>query len=64
MKETLENSGSASSAPATTKKKFWVPTKGYEYVFFTLGTAKDAAQFMDTVEQISQYVATSVWKQA
>ena len=32
--------------------------------FFTSGTAKDAAQFMDTVEQLSQYVATSGWKQA
>ena len=56
--------GSASSSPTTTRKKFRAPTKVCKYVFFTLRTAKGAAQFMDTVEQISWYVATSGWKQA
>ena len=56
--------GPVSSAPNTTKKTFRALTKGYKDVFFTSGTAKDAAQFMDTIEQISRYVATSGWKQA
>ena len=37
--------GPENSAPMTTKKTFWAPTKGYEDLFFTLGTAKDATQF-------------------
>ena len=56
--------GPASSAPMTMKKIFRSPTKGYEDVFFTLGTNKDAAQFMDTIEQLSRYVATLGWNQA
>ena len=63
-KKPWKNSVSASSAPGTTKKKFQALTKGYKDVFFTSGTAKYAAQFMDTVEQLSHYVATSGWKQA
>ena len=47
-----KNSGSESNAPATTKKKFQTPIKGYEDVIFTLGAAKDAAQFMDMIEQL------------
>ena len=42
---------------------FLAPTKGYEDAFFTSGTAKDAAQFMDKKEHLSRYVATLVWKQ-
>ena len=63
-RKTWKKLGSARSAPVTTKKKFRVLTKVYEDVFLTSGTAKDAAQFMETVEQLSQYVATSGWKQA
>ena len=59
-----KNSGSESNAPATTKKKFQTPIKGYEDVIFTLGAAKDAAQFMGMIEQLSRYVATLGWKQA
>ena len=59
-----KKSGSASSATATTKKKLRAPTKVYQDVFFTSGTAKDVAQFMDTVEQLLRYMATSDWKQA
>ena len=32
--------------------------------FLTSGASKDAAQFMDTVDQLSRYVATLGWKQA
>ena len=63
-RKTRKKLGSARSAPVTTKKKFRVLTKVYEDVFLTSGTAKDAAQFMETVEQLSQYVATPGWKQA
>ena len=62
--KTWKKSGLASSASATMKKMFRVTTKGYKYLLFTSGTAKDAAQFMDTIEQLSRYVATSGWKQA
>ena len=58
-----KKSGPANSAPTTTKKKFRAPTKGYKYLFFTSGTAKDAAQFTDTIEQLSRYVDTLGWKQ-
>ena len=44
--------GLESSALTTTKKMFQAPTKVYEDVFFTSGTAKDMAQFMDTIEQL------------
>ena len=63
-KKPRKKSGLESSALATTKKKFRAPTKGYEDIFFTSGTAKDASQFMNTVEQLSQYVLTLGWKQA
>ena len=61
-KKPWKKSGQENSAPTTTKKTLWAPTKGYEYVFFTSGTAKDAAQFMDTIEQLSRYVDTLGWK--
>ena len=57
-----KKSGPSNSAPKTTKKTFWAPTKGYKDVLFTSGTAKDAAQFMDTIEQLSRYVDTLGWK--
>ena len=62
-KKPWKKSGPKSSAPTTTKKTFRAPTKGYKDVCFTLGTAKDAAHFTDTIEQLSRYVATLVWKQ-
>ena len=43
----------------TTKKTFRAWNKGYEDVLFTSVTAKDAAQFMDTIEKLSRFVATS-----
>ena len=63
-KQPWKKSGLASSAPTTTKKTFRALTKGYKDVCFTLGTAKDGAQFTDTIEQLLRYVATSGWKQA
>ena len=63
-KKPWKNSGLANSTLTTTKKTFRAPTKGYDDVFFTLGTAKEAAQFTDMIEQLSRYVATSGWKQA
>ena len=55
--------GPVRSYLTATKKKFQAPTKGYED-FFTSVTAKDAAQFVDTIDQLSMYVATLDWKQA
>ena len=63
-KKPWKKSEPANSALTTTKKMFWAPTKGYDNVFFTSGTAKDAAQFTEKIEQLLGYVATSVWKQA
>ena len=48
-KKPWKKSGLTSSAPKTTKKTFWAPTKGYKDVFFTSVTAEDAAQFTDTI---------------
>ena len=59
-----KKSGTASSAPTTTKKTFRAPTKGYEDIIFTSGLAKDAAQFTETIEKILRYMATSGRKQA
>ena len=56
--------GLANSALTTTNKTFWAPTKGYQYLFFTSGTAKDAARLTDTIYQLSRYVAMSGWKKA
>ena len=61
-KKPWKKSGPTSSAPTTTKKTFRAPTKWYEDVFFTSGTAKDAAHFADMIEQLSRYVATLGWK--
>ena len=63
VKKPWKKLGPANSAPTTTKKTFQEPTRGYEDVFFTLGTAKDAAQFTDMIEQLSRYVATLGWNQ-
>ena len=63
-KKPWKRSGPASSAPITTKKTLWAPTKGYKDLFFTLGTDKDTVQFTDTIEQLSRYVVTLGWKQA
>ena len=53
--------GSGGSGAATTKK-FTAPTSGLEDVFFTWGTAKDAAKFEDTVSQLARYVGTQPGK--
>ena len=43
---------------------FKAPTAGLESIYFTVGSTKDAAEFKDTVEKLSQHVATTAWKQA
>ena len=63
-KKPCKKSGPASSSPTTRNEKFWAPTKGYKYVFCKVRKAKEKAHFMDTIEQLSSYVATSGWKQA
>ena len=40
---------SGGGSGAATPKKFTAPTSGLEDVYFTWGTAKDAAKFEDTV---------------
>ena len=39
--------------------KFTAPTSGLEDVFFTWGTAKDAAKFEDAVSNLARRVGTS-----
>ena len=43
---------------------FTAPTSGLEDVFFTWGTAKDAAKFEDTVSKLARHVGTSPWPQS
>ena len=54
--------GGAGSPAGTTK--FTAPTSGLEDVFFTWGTAKDAAKFEDTVSKLARHVDTSPWPQS
>ena len=49
-------------SPAGTMK-FTAPTSGLEDVYFTWGTAKDAAKFEDTASKLAQHVGTSPWPQ-
>ena len=44
--------------------KFKAPTLGLKDVFFTLGTAKDAAKFENTVSKLARHVGTSPWPQS
>ena len=46
---------------ATAPRKFTAPTPGLEDVYFTWGTAKDAAKFEDTVSALARYVGTKGW---
>ena len=50
-------------SPAGTTK-FTALTSGLEDVFFTWGTAKDAAKFEDTVSKLARHVGTSPWPQS
>ena len=43
---------------------FEAPTTVIGSVYFTAGGTKDAAEFKDTVEKLSQHVATTAWKKA
>ena len=53
--------GSGGSGAAT-PKKFTAPTSGLEDVYFTWGTAKDAAKFEDTVSHLARHVGTQLWR--
>ena len=59
-----KKSGSGETPTPTAKKKFTAPTPGYEDVYFTSGSTKDAAQFQDTVNKLSRCVGTQSWKKA
>ena len=43
-------------------KKFTAPMSGLEDVYFTWGTAKDAAKFEDTVSQLARHIGTRPWR--
>ena len=49
--------GTGASAP----REFIAPTPGLEDVYFTWGTAKDAAKFEDTVSLLVRFVGTQGW---
>ena len=44
--------------------KFTAPTLELEDMFFTWGTAKDAAKFEDTMSKLPRHVGTSPWPQS
>ena len=46
---------------AAAPRKFTAPTPGLEDVYFTWGTAKDAAKFEDTVSALARIVGTQGW---
>ena len=54
--QTVGGAGILGSAGTT---KFTAPTLGLEDVYFTWGTAKDAAKFEDTVSKLAWHVGTS-----
>ena len=49
-------------AAAATTKKFSAPTQGLEDVYFSWGTAKDAAKFEETVSALARHVGMQPWK--
>ena len=56
-----QNGTKSGGSGGATLKKFTAPTPGLEDVFFTWGTAKDAAKFEDMVSQLANYVGTRNW---
>ena len=52
-----------STADKMNPGSFEAPTADLESVYFTVGGTKDAAEFKDTVEKLSQHVAKTAWKQ-
>ena len=57
----VAGAGSPGSAATT---KFTAPTPGREDVYFTWGTARDAAKFEDTVSKLARHVGASLWPQS
>ena len=60
----LQNATRSGGSGAATSKKFTAPTSGLEDVYFTWGTAKNAAKFEDTVSQLARHVGTRNWQQS
>ena len=52
------SSGTTMGAAAASTKKFTTPTPGLEDVYFSWGTAKDAAKFEETVSALARHVGT------
>ena len=58
-----QNAAGAGGSGGASTTKFTAPTSGLEYVYFTWGTANDAAKFEDTVNHLARHVDTSLWPQ-
>ena len=54
---------SRASATVPGANKFAAPTSGLEILLFTRGSTRDAARFMDTVDQLARHVGTWIWYQ-
>ena len=52
------NTAGSGRSGAAAPKKFTAPTSGLEDVYFTWGTAKDAAKFEETVSHLARFVGT------
>ena len=59
-----QRTAGGTGSPGGSTVKFTAPTSGLEDVFFTWGTAKDAAKFEDTVSKLARHVGTSPWPQS
>ena len=58
-KKNARRNGTGTGAAAP--REFTAPTSGLEDVYFTWGTAKDAAKFEDTVSALASFVGTQGW---
>ena len=58
-KKNTRRNGTRTGAAA--HREFTAPTPGLEDVYFTWGTAKDAAKFEDTVSALARFVGTQGW---
>ena len=63
-KRRQRNVAEAGSLGSAGTAKFTPPTLGLEDVYFTWGTAKDAAKFEDMVSKLARHVGTSPWPQS
>ena len=63
-KRRQRNTAGAGSSGSAGTTKFTAPTSGLEDMYFTLGTAKNAAKFEDTVSKLARHVGTLPWPQS